>query len=254
VISGGPVRQAKAQAVGGIPDLGIELSTHFAYDYTQDSYAAQVMYARIATPEQIDPNFKGVGTVYTIFLKAGVRTPDLTRFDFRWRAGLIDMDLIRTPLSMGISLIDYNESGLLETDVRWINLRLGPSFFLGNQRTHVAVRTVGLGGITTLKMGTFSYSGLGSAEDLRSRKRSYEIGYLGEARILLADLVSVSGLFQFRNVLDGLRPKFYQVTGKLGVKVSSLVSFQGLFSIEEAQVSRSSITRYVYGGSLSLVF
>ena len=95
--------------------LGIEIVPRGVYDYTSDAYYAEIMYSRIASSQQIDPTSKGIGLVRTVFLSAGARTQDFSTFDFRWRAGLIDMDFIRTPLSMGLTLIDYNKSGLTGT-------------------------------------------------------------------------------------------------------------------------------------------
>lgn len=254
IIAGSRLLPANAQAVGTIPNLGIEISPTVIYDQSTGAYHSQLMYARVASPKQIDPNARGTGTIQTLFFSAGTRTTNFETFDFRWRAGLIAMDLIRTPLSMGVSLVDYNESGLLDTDIKWINLRLGPSVFIGNDRTHLAIRAIGVGGITTLKLGSFSYTGLGSSQELRTRKRSYEVGYLGETRILFANRVSIIGSFQYRNQLGGLRPNIYQATGKLGFRLTPIASLQGICMIEETHVGRSSETRYIYGGLLSLVF
>lgn len=244
----------QAQAVGNIPDLGIEISPKFLYDESSSSIFAHVLYARIASLAQIDPNAKGMGDIKTIFFAAGARSKDLQTPDFRWRAGLIAMDLIRTPISMGLSVIDYDQSGLLDTDVKWINLRIGPSLFLGNERTHFAIRAIGTGGITTLKLGSFSYSRLGFEEEINTRKRSYEVGYQGEVRILLKNFVSIIAHYQHRNLLGGIRPTFQRATGKLGFKFSPAVSLQGIYFIEEATVNPATKLRHVYGGSLSFVF
>lgn len=244
----------QAQAVGNIPDLGIEISPRLLYDASSSSLFAHVLYARIASLDQVDPNGRGMGDIKTIFLAAGARSKDLQTPDFRWRAGLIAMDLIRTPISMGLSVIDYDQSGLPDTDVKWLNLRIGPSLFLGNERTHFALRAVGTGGITTLKLGTFSYTRLGFEEEVNTRKRSYEVGYQGEVRILLKNFISIIAHYQHRNLLGGLRPTFDRATGKLGFKFSSALSAQGIYFIEEAAVSPVSKVRHVYGGSLSFVF
>lgn len=245
---------AKAQAVGDIPDLGIEISPRFLYDESSSSSFAHVLYARIASLDQVDPNAKGVGDIKTIFFAAGARSKELKTPDFRWRAGLIAMDLIRTPISMGLSVIDYDQSGLLEADIKWINLRIGPSLFLGNDRTHFAIRAIGTGGITTLKLGAFSYSRLGFSDDVNLRKRSYEVGYQGEVRILFKNFVSIIAHYQHRNLLGGIRPMFNRATGKLGFRFSSALSIQGIYFIEEASVSNLTKVRHVYGGSFSFVF
>ena len=246
--------QAYAQLYEVGQHLGIEIVPRGVYDYTADAYYAEVMYSRIASSQQIDPTSKGIGLVRTVFLAAGARTQDLSTFDFRWRAGLIDMDFIRTPLSMGLTLIDYNKSGLLELDVRWINIRLGPSIHLGSPTTYFTLKAVGTGGVTTLKMGSFAYAGLEADAELAARKRSYEIGYIGEAVVMIADRVSLSGLFEYRHLLGGLRPERYQLTGQLGVRISENISIQGIYALEDMRLARSSMDRQLFGGLMSLKF
>ena len=248
------MRSASAQLNEAASQLGIELSPHFQYDYTSGSYYASMMYSRIASSSQIDPDAKGTGLVRTVFGSLGTRTDDLKTFDFRWRAGLIDMDFVRTPISMGLTLVDYNKISLLELDVRWVNLRVGPSIYIGNPSNHFSLRAIGTGGVTTMKIGKFAYSGLEADDELQARKRSYEIGYLGEAKLFVASRFSLSGAFQFRHLLGGLSPKRYTVTGKFGVQVSPFVAIQAIYSLEEMRLSRTSLDRQMFGGELSMVF
>ena len=249
-----PAKKSGAQIAGSIPDLAIEISPRFFYDIENEGYYGQFMYSRIASSLQIDPDSKGTGLARTAILSAGVRSADLNVFDFRWRVGVIDMDLIRTPLSMGITLIDYDKSAFLEVDVRWVNLRLGPSIYFGNERSFFALRAVGTGGLTTLKIGDFAYAGLGSAEALANRKRSYEIGYIGEMRILLANIVSLESTFQYRNQLGGLRPNIYQLKGYLGFRFSPKFSLLGSFMAEETRAGSSTIRRHGAGFHISLAY
>ena len=254
LISAWPAANAKAQIAGSLPDLAIEISPRFFYDLENEGYYGQFMYSRIASSLQIDPDAKGTGLARTAILSAGVRSPDLNTFDFRWRVGVIDMDLIRTPLSMGITLIDYDKSGFLEVDVRWVNLRLGPSIHIGNERSFFALRAVGTGGLTTIKMGDFAYAGLSTEEALANRKRSYEIGYLGEMRVLLANVVSLQAIFQYRNQLGGLRPNIYHLKGYLGFRLSRTLSLMGTFLAEETTASSSTVRRHGAGFVISLAY
>ena len=254
ILSIAPASLAFGQIAGSVPDLAIELAPHAFYDYENEAYYGQFTYSRIASALQIDPDSKGTGLARTAILSAGARSSDLEMFDFRWRVGIIDMDLIRTPLSMGLTLVDYDKSGFLELDVKWVNLRLGPSIYIGNERSHFALRAVGVGGLTTTKMGTFAYTGLGLAEEVNTRKRSYEIGYLGEMRILIANVVSVETSYRFRNQLGGLRPNIVQLRGFLGFRFSDTFSLAGTFLIEETTASSFKITRQGAGVQLSLVY
>lgn len=247
-------QRATAQIAGSIPDLAIELSPQFFYDYDNDAYYSQLMYSRIASSLQIDPDSKGTGLARTAILAAGARSADLKSYDFRWRVGVIDMDLVRTPLSMGLTLIDYDKSGFLDLDVRWVNLRLGPSIYIGNERSFFALRAVGVGGLTTIRMGDFAYDGLGAVSELNTKKRSYEVGYLGEVRVLLGNLVSLQSTFQYRNQLGGLRPNIYQLRGFLGFRFTEGFSLMGTFLAEEASVGSSTVRRKGIGLYIGLVY
>ncbi len=249
-----PQQSATAQIAGSIPDLAIEVSPRFFYDFDNEDYYGHLTYSRIASSLQIDPDSKGTGLARTAILSAGVRSADLEAFDFRWRVGVIDMDLVRTPLSMGLTLIDYDKSSFLDLDVRWVNLRLGPSIYIGNERSFFALRGVGVGGLTTIRMGDFAYTGLGSSDDLNTKKRSYEIGYLGEVRILLGNLVSLQSTFQYRNQLGGLRPNIYQLRGYLGFRFTEGFSLMGTFLAEEASVGSSTVRRKGVGLYIGLVY
>lgn len=249
-----PTQSSSAQIAGSIPDLAIEISPRFFYDYENEGYYGQLMYSRIASSLQIDPDAKGTGLARTAILSAGVRSSDFSTFDFRWRVGVIDMDLIRTPLSMGLTLIDYDKSGFLDLDVKWVNLRLGPSVYLGSDRSFVAIRAVGTGGLTTIRPGAFAYSGLRSLEEISTKRRSYEAGYLGEIRILLANVVSLEALYQYRNQLGGIRPNIVQARGMLGFRITPTFSVLGTFLIEETSAGSSTIRRQGVGLYIGLVY
>lgn len=249
-----PASAALGQFAGSVPNLAIELTPKAFYDFENEAYYGQFMYSRIASALQIDPDASGTGLARTAILSAGVRSTDLERYDFRWRVGVIDMDLIRTPLSMGLTLVDYDKSGFLELDVKWVNLRLGPSIYLGNDRSHFALRAVGIGGLTTLRLGEFAYSGLGLTEEVNNKKRSYEIGYLGEMRVLIANVFSLEASYRFRNQLGGLRPNIVQLNGFLGLRFSDTISVAGTYLIEETTAGTNKITRQGIGARLSLVY
>ncbi len=244
------------QVVGPINNLGMQISPEFRYDRiiqedAEHAYYAQLRYARLAPSSQVSPDSRSAGLVNTLFFSAGARTKDFDTFEFRWRAGLLDMDITRIPLSMGVTLIDYNQSELLDVDVKWANLRFGPSIYLGTSRTFFTLRAVGTGGITTLRPGMFAYEGLASQENLTLRKRSYEIGYLGEFEIFLANVFYLAGRLEHRNLLGGIRPRFYEATGYLGIKFDSRFSARATYSFENSRARQSSIDRHILGISIT---
>ena len=238
-----PAFHAKAQTVGPVPELAAELSPHFTYDHSNNIYYSLIKYAKVASTTQVLPQDNSIGTVYTTFLSAGVRTKDFDDVEFRWRAGLLNMDLIRLPISMGITLVDYNQSGYLDMDVKWVNLRLGPSVYVGSKRNYFTLRAVGQAGITTFRFGTFAYDGLASNQDLNFRKRSYEVGYTGEMKFFLFNTLQLSAALHHRHMLGGIRPQLYELHGSLGFRVTGELSLIGSYSFEKVDAGSSSLDR-----------
>ncbi|MEZ4698708.1 MAG: hypothetical protein R2834_00140 [Rhodothermales bacterium] len=230
----------------------LEVTTHVSYHPLNGAYLTDFTYIRLASPEELDPSSGGTGRVETVILSAGARSNDGTTLDFRWRAGLIDMDLVRTPLSMGLTLFDFNRTGWMDTDFRWVNLRLGPSVFLGSPRSFIALRAIGSAGLTTVKLGSFMYDGLGS--EIRERRRSYELGYLGDLHILLWDRLSMQGIFAYRTMLGGGRPQFYRATGTIGARFSQALSGHLVYQIEEAHVGPFKRQQDGYGALIRFSF
>ena len=243
-----------AQNVGPVPDLALHLSPQFIYDQELGTYHSHLYYARIASSTQVAPGKKSTGVVETVFLRAGVRTQNFETFDFRWRAGLLNMDFIRTPFATGVTLLDFNYSGLREVDVTWVNLRFGPSLYLGNPNNYVTIRAVGMGGINTVEMGSFSFEGLAARDELRLRKRSYEVGYLGEIQVFLARAIQLTGEFKYRHLLGGIRPQLYSLSGSLGVKVTTASSILISYTTETNDVDPFSLNKTLLGIAVGILF
>ena len=249
-----PAAPLFSQTVGPVPSLAIELAPSFQYDLSNDAFYSRISYSRIASSDQVSPLHKSAGVVQTVFLSIGTRTKDFSDLDFRWRAGLLNMDMVRLPLSMGVTLLDFNQVEQIDLDIQWFNLRLGPSIYLGNPRTYLTMKAVGTLGLTTARLGRFSFEGLASLEDLSFRKRSYEVGYIGEIQLFLSNLVFTEASFQHRHLLGGIRPKLYTITGVIGVRISSYLSLRGSYILEAARASSSSLERDYLSIGLGFLF
>lgn len=243
LLAGTCVNTTLGQTVGPVPELAVEIAPYVTYDLSDNTYFTQFNYSKVASSSQVAPEMNSTGSVYTTFLSVGMRTKDFEDIDFRWRAGLLNMDLVRIPLSMGVSLVDYNKSGYLDLDVTWVNLRLGPSLYLGNPDNYISLRAVGTAGISTLRFGSFSYAGLSSNQGLELKKRAYEVGYLGEMDVFLFDTLSLNASFKYRHLLGGIRPEIYHLNGSIGFRVTESFSFQTTYTIEVVESGPSSIDR-----------
>lgn len=243
----------QAQTLGPIPELAVEFAPYFFYDLDQEAFYSHILYSKIASSSQVAPELKSTGLVQTIFMSVGTRTNNFEDYDFRWRLGLLNMDVIRLPISMGVTLFDYDKSNRMELDLRWVNLRLGPSVYFGNPSNYFTLRAIGSVGLTTAKFGNFAYEGLASTEGLFLRKRSYEVGYLGEAFLFFANKIVLSGTYSHRHILGGIRPRIYTVKGILGVRVNTNVTIHGSYSIEATKSGESSLENSFVGFGLGLL-
>ena len=160
---------------------------------------------------------------------------------FRWRAGLLDMDFLRTPVSMGVTLLDFNYRDRIESEIRWVNLRVGPALYLGNSKTYFSLRAIAQGGLTTSQFGTFAYTGLAPSAELNRRKRSYEVGYAGEAELFLFSRISLKASFSHRHLLGGIRPQLYHAMLIAGFRVSPSTSIITSYELEEARAASSKL-------------
>ena len=235
---------SNGQNLGPTPSLAIHLSPQVLYDEETGAYHSTFYSSKIASSSQVTPDHLSTGLVETTFIRVGLRTKDFSAYDFRWGVGLLNMDYIRTPYSMGITLLEYAKYGLLEHELKWVNVRVGPSILLGSTRNYITLRTVGIGGITTIQPGTFSYAGLAPEADLMFRKRTYEFGYQGELEVFLGNIFYVSGAYSHKRFAAGLKPQFDRISGSVGVRINAYISLLGSYTMESAKAGSSTLSRF----------
>lgn len=251
-ISGSP-SQIYGQTLGPVPDLAVEFAPKFSYGLDDEAFFNQIFYSKISSASQVVPEYTSTGIVHTIFMSAGTRTKNFENYDFRWRAGLLDMDITRLPFSFGATLLDINNADRLETDIRWANFRVGPSLYYGTPSNYFTLRVVGAAGLTTVKLGDFTYNGLSTGEGLALRKRSYEVGYKGELFVFFADRIAISGSYSHRRMMGGIEPKFFMIEGVLGVRVNQFVTIQGSYTLEASKSGSSSLDKSFIGFGMGLL-
>ena len=117
----------------------------------------------------------GIMRMSTMNLAAGLRFGAGDSTEVRWRAGLLDADMIRKFLSFGVTLLDYNMGGMLERDFVYFNLRFGPALRLGNPKFTAIARVAGAIGRSAVVLGETNYPGTGLDED--KELSGFEAGY-----------------------------------------------------------------------------
>ncbi len=139
------------------------------YDYFEISETHQVS---LQISRGMDTGFMRMSMMT---LMGGIRFGIGDSTEFRWRAGLLDTDMIRKFFSVGWTIVDYNKAGILERDFTYVNLRLGPALRLGSPRLSTIAQVAGSIGGSEIILGETNYSGSGLDKD--KKLSGFEAGY-----------------------------------------------------------------------------
>jgi hypothetical protein len=187
----------------GPKTIGIE------YDYFDPSVVHQILGTFSQTMNLgLRPNNCLRGQISFLNLAAGARWglgTDST--EFRWRAGLIDGDvIIRKILAVGVTILDFNHAGILDEDVRWFNLRFGLGPAIGNGKILIIPKFTGSFGAGRWTLGQTNYSNFGHGAD--TTLSGSEAGYQGSLSFLLFWRITITGKYSERIFLNSPEPHF----------------------------------------------
>ena len=187
----------------GPKTIGIE------YDYFDPSIIHQILgtFSQTMNPG-LRPNSPLRGQISFLNLAAGARWglgTDST--EFRWRAGLLDGDvIIHRIFAMGVTILDFNHAGILDEDVRWFNLRLGLGPALGTRKILIIPKFIGSFGAGRWTLGQTNYSNFGLGAD--TTLSGSEAGYQGSLSFLLFWRITITGKYSERIFLNSPEPHF----------------------------------------------
>jgi hypothetical protein len=228
----GPTNLGAQGGMGrGLPFLGRgPLTLGIQYDYFDPADHHQV----IATLSQTGMGgFRRDRTssliqISTLMLAGGVlfnNSFDTTKF--RWRAGFLDVNINRKLLFIGGTLLDYDQSKLLEKDFRWFNLRLGFAPILGKHSFFISPKAIGTFGAGSWKLGNNNYSALGNVAD--TTYSGMEGGFQVGLDISFLRRLHISTDYSERILVDGQEPHFKTwkaelryLVGKIGNDIVNL--------------------------------
>lgn len=208
----------------GLPFLGRgPLALGIQYDYFDPADRHQVIAALSQTGmagfrrEKLSSLFQ----ISTLMLAGGVLfNSSFDNSEFRWRAGLLDVNLNRKILFIGGTLLDYDQSKLLEKDFRWFNLRLGLGPILGKHSFFIAPKVIGTIGAGSWKLGNINYIALGNVTDTTysGMEGGFQVGLdIGYLRRL-----HISAFYSERILVDGQEPHFKNWSAELRYLVGKI--------------------------------
>lgn len=208
----------------GLPFLGRGPSTlGMQYDYFDPADRHQV----IATLSQTGMGgfrrnkSSSLFQISTLMLAGGMLfNSSFDTTEFRWRAGLLDVNINRKLLFIGGTLLDYDQSRLLEKDFRWFNLRLGLGPVLRKHSFFISPKVVGSLGAGSWKLGNNNYISLGNVAD--TTYSGMEGGFQVGLDIGFLRRVHISTTYSERILIDGQEPHFKNWSAELRYMVGKI--------------------------------
>ena len=159
--------------------------------------------------------------ISSLNLAGGVRfDSQFNSAEFRWRAGLLDLNINRKLLLIGGTLLDYDKSNRLDKDLRWFNVRLGLRPTLGRRLISISPFLIGTVGAGSWRLGQTNYPKLDMIAD--SSYSGVEGGYRTGLSVRFTRKLTISAEFARRILVDGQEPRFQTISAKVGYMLGTI--------------------------------
>ncbi len=167
--------------------------------------------------------------ISSLNLAGGIRfDSQFNSAEFRWRAGLLDLNINRKLLLFGGTLLDYDKSNRLDKDLRWFNLRLGLRPSLGRRSISISPYLIGTVGAGSWRLGQTNYPKLDMIAD--SSYSGVEGGYRCGLSVRFTRKLTISAEFSGRILVDGQEPRFHTISTEVGYMLGTInKNIVGLF-------------------------
>ena len=178
------------------------------YDHVNQTTTHQFVLeaARVVAIADLLPQISPKSYFIVLNLAAGARFNENTSTAFRWKASLVDLNIYKSPISGGMTLMEFDRSKVVDLNARWFEVRVGPSFRLGSDGFSVTPRIIGVGGISTLKLGSANYSALGS--EVNRSPLAFHVSYVAELSVEIGRSFVFTGDFSQYIHFGGSDAKF----------------------------------------------
>ena len=159
--------------------------------------------------------------ISSLNLAGGIRfDSQFNSAEFRWRAGLLDLNINRKLLLFGGTLLDYDKSNRLDKDLRWFNLRLGLRPSLGRRSISISPYLIGTVGAGSWRLGQTNYPKLDMIAD--SSYSGVEGGYRCGLSVRFTRKLTISAEFSGRILVDGQEPRFHTISTEVGYMLGTI--------------------------------
>jgi hypothetical protein len=145
----------------------VPLSLTLRYDQVTDpaTHQAVLETAREFPLTQVFPQLSAQSRLSVLRLAAGARFADHLDTRPRFQVGVLDLEVYQSNVGLGLTLLDYDRTGVPDLHARWLLVRGGPAFRIGSDAAYLEPRLTGSAGLTTLHLGLAHYARLGPQAD-----------------------------------------------------------------------------------------
>ena len=198
-----------AQPRGGRGPLGGPGALGLRYDYVDPAAVHQALLTySMARPMGFAGRGAPLNRVSAWNLAIGARFGvDDDRENVRWRAALMEADWQRRWLAMGTTVLDFDRTGRLERDFRWVQFRLGIGRSLHFGPLTATPQVLGRLGLTRIDAGRLHYADPAFTRLADSTLAGVEIGYRGGVVATWRQVVTLNGWMEERLIVDGPEPR-----------------------------------------------
>jgi hypothetical protein len=177
-------------------------------------------------------------------LVAGARFND-GKTDFRMRLTGLDFEIQKTPWAGGLTLLDYDKTGLTDLNADWIGLRVGPGVSLGSDEVRFVARVTGRASLNSTRFGQSFFPDLGSAASDTETGISY--GVAVHAAISSGETFLASASYDTGAFTSGSDLELSSLHISADWRLNRRVTFFGFFDSVDVSLGGSSDDRTAPG-------
>jgi hypothetical protein len=150
------------------------------------------------------PDARINGHISNFNLAVGIQFFSKDSTNWRWRAGLLDANIISKNYLFKLRLIDFDQRGLVKELVQWFNAGFGLGRTIGNRKISLRPQLTGALGYSRIKLGLTNYPNFFEITD--STISGLDAGYQAIISVDLFSRINFSVDFSKRIVLDDIEP------------------------------------------------
>ncbi len=175
----------------------------------------------------------------------GSRFTDHGERAFRFRATGLKFEIQKSPWAAGLTIADYDASGLDDMNADWLGLLVGSGFDFGSETNRIVIRALLGGSFNSHRFGEDVFPDLGERADNSRHGVAYRAGLHGG--IFLENRLSLTARYDLGRHSSSKDLRRVILEADLAYRATDRLTFVGSFSFEEASLGKASGRRRAFG-------